>query len=169
MNNNIDKIIFLDLDHVLTNTDLDNSSFLSFDPSKYRLSEINMKWLDKILEVTDAKIVISSNWRRFIPPHVIWDYKGKEYRSILEPFKAKYRADIIDMLPAERHATKCECLELWFEDNSWFSKHGKYAILEDDTREKYQEHHIYSKHLILTNYRFGLTETDADKAISFLT
>lgn len=168
MIDNIDKIIFLDLDHVLTNTDLDNSSFLSLDPEKYRLSSINLKWLDKILGVTDAKIVISSNWRKFIPPNVIWDFNGNEYRSILEPFKEMYKDYIIDMLPPEKHITKCECLELWFEDNPWFSKHGRYAILEDDTREKYQEHPIYCKHLVLTDYHFGLTEDDADRAISLL-
>ena len=32
----IDKIIFLDIDHVLTNTDLDNTSFRHLDPKKYR-------------------------------------------------------------------------------------------------------------------------------------
>ena len=68
------KLIFLDLDHVLTNTELDQSSFLSYDPEKYRLSSINLKWLNKILDETDAKIVISSNWRRFVPPYVKLHY-----------------------------------------------------------------------------------------------
>lgn len=165
----IDKIIFLDIDHVLTNTDLDNSSFWSFDPDKYRLSEINMKLLDKVLDATNAKIVIASNWRKFVPPHTQWEFKGKTYASTLEPFKRLYKSYIIDMLPPERHTTKCECLELWFEDNSWFSKtKDKYVILEDDLGEGYQNHLIYSKHLILTDYHVGLTENDADRAISLL-
>ena len=72
------------------------------------------------------------------------------------------------MLPVEHGLSKCECLELWFEDNGWFSKHGHYVILEDDPREGYQKHLVYSKHLVMTDRRFGLTEASADKAIAIL-
>lgn len=168
MDGKIDKIIFLDIDHVLTNTDVDNTSFLSFDPSKYMLSKKNLENLDKILDSTGASIVVASNWRKFKAPNLSWNFKGKQYYSTLEPFKTLYAGKIIDMLPIEHHLTKCECLELWFEDNTWFSKHGHYAILEDDTREGYQMHPIYSKHLVLTDYHVGLTDADASKAIAIL-
>lgn len=169
MENNIDKIVFLDFDHVLTNTDLDNTSFLHLDPSKYRLSSINLRWLDKVLAKTRAKIIIASNWRKFTPPNTSWMYEGKSYNSILEPFKKMYGEWIAGMLPPERHATKSECLELWFEDNPWFSKQlGKYAIFEDDLEEGYQENPLFLKHLILTDRRYGMTEEDADKAIALL-
>ena len=169
MKNYPEKLIFLDLDHVLTNTDLDQSSFLSYDPSKYHLSLINLKFLDNILAKTDAKIVVASNWRRFVPPYIIWEYKGKQYKSIFEPFKKIYKDYIIGILPPDRHITKCEALELWFEDNEWFNKKSsRYVILEDDTREGYQAHPIFLKHLILTDYHVGLTEKDANKAISIL-
>ena len=59
MDGKIDKIIFLDIDHVLTNIDVDNTSFLSFDPSKYRLSKKNLENLDKILDSTGASIVVA--------------------------------------------------------------------------------------------------------------
>ena len=164
-----DKVIFLDLDHVLTYTDLDNTSFMHLDPSKYMLSKINLRWLDKILKSTGAKIVIASNWRKFTPPCTQWLHGGKLYNSTLEPLKKMYKEHIIGMLPPERHITKCDCLELWFEDNPWFSKlKDKYVILEDDLNEGYQRHLIYSKHLILTDYHVGLTEDDADKAIALL-
>ena len=169
MSEKIDKIIFLDIDHVLTNTDLDQSSFKYLDPSRYRLSKINLMWLDKILKQTGAKIVIASNWRKFTPPHTQWEYGGKLYASTLEPFKEMYKRHIIGMLPPERHINKCDCLELWFEDNPWFSKlKDKYVILEDDPREGYQTHLVYAKHLIMTDYHVGLTEEDADKAIALL-
>ena len=164
-----DKIIFLDIDHVLTNTDLDNTSFKHFDPLKYKLSKINLHWLDVLLSKSNTKIVIASNWRKFTPPHTQWEYRGKLYNSTLEPFKKLYSRYIIGMLPPERHLTKCECLELWFEDNEWFSKSkSKYVILEDDLREGYQSHLIYSKHLVLTDYHVGLTESDVSKALSIL-
>ena len=168
MNDNIDKIVFLDIDHVLTNTDIDNTSFWSYDPSKYKLSKVNLSNLDKVLDTTGASIVIASNWRKFKKPYTAWHFEGKWYESPLEPFKEMYGSKIIDMLPVEHGLTKCECLELWFEDNPWFSKHGHYVILEDDLREGYQRHLIYSKHLVLTDYHFGLTEADADRAILIL-
>ena len=169
MESKIDRIVFLDLDHVLTNTDIDGSSFLSYDPSKYRLSKENMKWLGKVLKETGAKIVIASNWRKFVPPNTAWLFNGKWYNSILEPFKEIYKGEIIGILPPERHITKCDCLEIWFEDNPWFSKaNGKYVIFEDDLEEGYQAHPIYAKHLILTDFHVGLTEKDAQKAISLL-
>ena len=169
MNGKIENIVFLDLDHVLTNTMVDNTSFWSYDPSKYKLSTKNCEALDKILGQCNAKIVIASNWRRFEWPNIWWEFKGKRYCSILEQFKKLYNGIIIDMLPKDRHITKCEALELWFDDNRWFSKtNGKYVILEDDLQEGYQSHPIFCKHLILTDYRYGLTDDDANKAIEIL-
>ena len=76
---------------------------------------------------------------------------------------------IIGSLPPDRHITKCEALELWFEDNEWFNKKtSQYVILEDNTREGYQAHPIFYKHLVLTDYHYGLTKEDANKAISIL-
>lgn len=164
-----DPICFLDIDHVLTNTELDGTSFRLFDPSKYKLSKLNLSFLDKILEKTSAKIVIASNWRKFKPPHAFWTFNGKTYNSTLEPFKKLYNDYIIGMLPLERHLSKRECLDLWFEDNPWLSKtKSRYVILEDDLDEGYQENIIYAKHLVLTDYRYGLTDADADKAIHIL-
>ena len=168
MNLGIDRLVFLDLDHVLTNTDVDSTSFWSYDPSKYMLSEHNLRNLDRVLYSTGASIVIASNWRKFKAPNIYWQFEGKKYRSILEPFKELYNDRIVGMLPVEHSLTKCECLELWFEDNPWFSKHGNYVILEDDIREGYQAHLTYSKHLVLTDYHVGLTAEDARKAIDIL-
>ena len=165
MNNGIiDKIVFADLDHVLTNTDIDNTSFWSYDPSKYMLSKHNLASFNKVLDATGSKVVVASNWRRFKWPDIYWEFKGKAYKSLLESFKEMYKGTIIGTLPA----TKCEALELWFEDNPWFSKYGNYAILEDDLNEGYQDHPVFSKHLVLTDYHVGLTDNDASKAINII-
>lgn len=170
MSNKPNKLIFLDMDHVLTNTDLDNSSFRSYDPSKYHLSEINLKFLDMILDKTGAKIVIASNWRKFTPPNTKWLYNGKYYESILEPFKKLYSKYIYDMLPPVRHVTKCVALQMWIDANrNWFDPYfGNYVILEDDLREEYQYHGLFFNRLILTDYHTGLTQADAEKAIAIL-
>lgn len=163
-------IIFLDIDHVLTNTDIDNTSFLNYDPTKYHISDYNLKYLNMILDKTNAKIVIASNWRKFTPPNTRWLYDGKWYESPLSKFQNDYKQYIIDMLPPERHITKAECLELWCEDHQdVFSKiTSKYVILEDDIKEEYQNNIFFNKHLILIDYHTGLTENNAIKAIEIL-
>jgi hypothetical protein len=44
----------------------------------------------------------------------------------------------------------------------------KYVILEDDIKEGYQNNMIFKDHLILTDYRYGLSENDAKNAIKIL-
>lgn len=169
MENRPDKIIFLDIDHVLTNTSLDNTSFLHLDPAKYRLSEINLKILDKLLEKSGAKIIIASNWRKFSFDIPYWVYGGKRYYSLLNAFKERYGNYIVGALPPDRHINKSQALSLWFEDNSWFSKTtGKYVILEDDPDEEYQDDIIYAKHLVMTDPKFGLTEDNLAEALRIL-
>ena len=163
-------IIFLDIDHVLTNTEIDNTSYLHHDPSKYALSEYNLKNLDSILDKCGAKIVIASNWRRFEPPRTAWIYNGKQYESQLPKFREQYSQYIIDDLPHDRYLTKSEALELWCEDHmDDFSKStSRYVILEDDPNEGYQDNMFFSKHLVLTDYRYGLSEKDVAKALKIL-
>lgn len=163
-------LIFLDIDHVLTNTDIDNTSFLNYDPNKYHLSKHNLKHLDMILDKTCAKIIIASNWRKFKEPNDKWLYDGKWYKSPLSTFKESYNNYIVDMLPPERHMTKADALCLWCEDNNdkFSMKNDRYVILEDDIREEYQLHPYFSKHLVLTDYHYGLTENDAINAIKIL-
>ena len=169
MDSQCSKVIFLDIDGVLTNTAIDGTSFLSLDPSKYKLSRHNLKLLDKVLESTSAKIVIASNWRKFSDLDPVWHVDGKDFYSTLVPFKKMYAKHIIGMLPPKRHMTKCACLDLWFESNTWLPKqHSKYVILEDDESEMYQDNAVYSKHLVFTDYRYGLTMQDASKAIVLL-
>lgn len=164
------SIIFLDIDHVLTNVNVDNTSFLSYDPNKYTLSEYNLKYLDMILDATDSKIVIASNWRKFTEPNLRWMYDGKWYNSPLPIFKQRYSNYIIDYLPLIRHITKCEALSIWCENNSniFDMNNDKYVILEDDIKEGYQNNMIFKDHLILTDYRYGLSENDAKNAIKIL-
>ena len=164
-----DKLVFLDIDHVLTNTCIDGSSFFCYDPASYRLSQVNLAALDYVLSESCAKIVIASNWRRFIGVDPVWEFNGELYRSPLPEFQRRYSKHIIGMLPPHRHMTKCEALELWFRENTWFSKtEGRYVILEDDIKERYQDDAAFIKHLIMTDLRTGLTHEDARHAVEIL-
>ena len=74
---------------------------------------------------------------------------------------------IVGDLTHERHLTKSEALELWFEDNLWLSKKfGKYAILEDEPfAEGFSSHPIFYKHTVKTNKQIGFSREDAEKTL----
>ena len=70
----------------------------------------------------------------------------------------------------ERHLSKSEALELWFEDNPWTSKaNGKYVVLEDEPEaEGFSVHPIFYKHTIKTSRESGFTREDAERALQIL-
>lgn len=166
------RILFLDLDGVLTNTEIDQSSYLCEDPSRYKISKYNLDNLLSVLKkFDDTRIVISSNWRRFDSKNPLWEYKGKTYFGLLPETRKILKKWIVDDLPHDRHITKSEAMELWFEDNSWFKKNSltnKYVILDDDWREGYLEHPIFSKHLVYTDVKYGFDQNDIEKACRIL-
>ena len=162
--------IFLDIDGVLTNIN-DRSSYLCEDPKTYRLSKTNLSNLKMILDrCPDSRVVISSNWRRFIGDKPCWEFRGKIFYGLLPELRKILKPWIVGDLTHERYLSKSEAMELWFEDNPRFSKTlGKYVILEDDVqREGFSLHPIFYKHLIATSKDQGLTAKDASKAISML-
>lgn len=165
-----EKVLFLDIDGVLTNTK-DGSSFLCGDPSTYRISEKNLTNLMTLLEKEPKlKIVISSNWRRFEGDDPAWTCMGKTYHGCLPKLRKILKKWIIGDLTHERHLNKAEALELWFEDNEWMSKtQSKYVILEDDTwREGFLMHPIFYKHTIETFKETGFTQEDVKRALVVL-
>lgn len=163
------RLLFLDIDGVLTNVQ-DGSSYLCENPKTYGISEMNFMRLKKILQAyPHAKIIISSNWRRWEDPRPSWEYKGKIFYGVLPKLRKLLSKKIIDDLTHEWHLNKSEAMELWFEDNPWFSKtSSKYVILDDDWREGYLEHPIFSKHLVYVDSRYGLQDEDVEKACKIL-
>ena len=167
--NNV-KICILDIDGVLTNVE-DGSSYLCEDPKTYRISEKNLKNLLFVLEKEQkTKIVISSNWRRFEGDNPAWIYKSEIYYGCLPYLRRLLKNWIIGDLTHERHLSKAEALELWFEDNDWISKtKDKYVILEDDVeQEGFSMHPIFYKHTIKTSRITGFTNDDARRALMIL-
>ncbi len=164
------KLCFLDIDGVLTNVE-DGSSYICGDPSTYRISEKNLSNLMMILKADPSlRIVISSNWRRFEGDDPAWTCNGKTYHGCLPELRKILKKWIIGDLTHERHLSKSEALELWFEDNEWASKtESKYVILEDDVmREGFSAHPIFYKHTIKTSDDVGLTREDVKRALEIL-
>jgi hypothetical protein len=141
------KLIFLDIDGVMNNqTEAKKSKFhesLEFAPSCVR----NLK---RIISETDAKIVISSSWRR-----------GETVESMKERIFVYYGLDeyVIGITP-HYHET-IRGLEIAdYLAHKYNEVIEGFVILDDDI-----DMGSLMKHHVKTNHIYGLTEADADKAI----
>lgn len=136
------KVLFLDIDGVLNSEEyalsLGKGGMLGIDPEKVKI-------LDRIIEETGAKIVVSSSWRT--SPDLLAEIR----RNVGEIL------DITPSLPAIRGE----------EVRSWLITHPIYnvvqrAILDDDSD------FLPDQPLFKTTWKKGLTEEIADKVIEHL-
>lgn len=159
------KIIFLDVDGVLN---CSTSKSYCHDDICGVITGIDsdkVKRLAKIVEATGAEIVLSSDWK---------DGWSKYYTSS-KPSHAKYldnhlykkgRLTIKDKTPSTHKGP-------WFRGEeilSYLRSHKdveNYVILDDTFFEDFSIKEI-SEHLVLTDYKVGLTDADVEKAIRIL-
>lgn len=171
------KIIFLDIDGVLTHKFYENHETEDIDVSKVKL-------LKHIVNETGAKIVLSSSWRESIAGEKIYAYK------ILENVLKEHGLKIYDETPIIKskfmgintditnlHISQIKNLKFdpftrrageifkWLNANK--EKIDNFIILDDDDFDF--EFFGYDKHLIKTDYyKGGLNEAHALKAIALL-
>ena len=157
------NLVVCDIDGVLTSMEPDGGSYINHEPEDYHISDTCYDRLIRICDQNKAKVLISSNWRRF-PKGGYYDFhgKGKKYYSQLDKLaerlgKKYYFGD----LPHDRHLTKSQALELWFEHNPEFRK--RFVIFDDDPREGFASSR-YAKHYIETDVKTGISEDDIKKA-----
>lgn len=148
------KILFLDFDGVCNS--YSEGSYVTHKNDEYGPSKTICERIRKICESTGAKIIISSNWRRF-PIDGKW-FSGKTfYRNPLLKLYEVLGDLIVGTLTPERHITKAEALCLWFEDNRELDK---WVVVDDDPRENLGLTSDYGikDHYIQTEPEFGITE-----------
>jgi len=149
---NINKIIFLDFDGVITTWD-----------TNFRLNKDKLVLLGKIIEATDCSLIISSSWRSYDVSSTIeklsdeMDYYNNHMKF---PFCDRI-IGITDRL--RRFSSDCRGTEIkkWIEANKY---KGKYAILDDD-RDMLEEQLPF---FINTDQMYGLSEENVKKAINIL-
>ena len=159
------KVIFLDIDGVLN---CSTSKSFCHDDTCGIITGIDsdkVKRLAKIVEATGAEIVLSSDWK---------DGWNKYYTSS-KPSHAKYldnhlykkgRLTIKDKTPNTSKGS-------WFRGEeilAYLRSHKdveNYVILDDTFFEDFSIKEI-SEHLVLTEYKVGLTDADVEKAIKIL-
>lgn len=159
------KIIFLDIDGVLN---CSKSKSFCHDDLYGIITGIDsdkVKRLAKIVEITGAEIVLSSDWKDG------WE----KYCTIPKRSHAKYldnhlykkgKLTIKDKTPNTSKGS-------WFRGNEILAylRSNKdvenYVILDDTFFEDFSIKEI-SEHLVLTDHKVGLTDTDVEKAIKIL-
>ena len=116
------------------------------------LDERAIVQLKKIVEATDAEIVLSSSWRWY-----------KETRDKIHHQLRQKGIDFVDTTPREIDITMSRGAEI----KAWLDKHPeveKFVILDDDELqiEEYLPYHVK------TNFKYGLTREKAAEAIKIL-
>lgn len=145
------KIIFLDIDGVFNSEDW----YVSDDPKRGKgyFDPECVKLFNKIIEKTDAKIVVSSSWRTDINIDVTLKNVGIKGDII---GKTEYFATGVN------HLCRGNEIDKWLWDNE--DKWDNYCIIDDDAD-------MLLKHIdnfVNTDYKYGLTERDVKKAIKIL-
>ena len=144
------KIIFLDIDGVLNS----RKSLANFK-SLWQLSPDNISQLNRIIDATNAKIVISSSWRYC-----------KEISSELESYlnnDCGIKGEIIGRTPVIGFSRRRGCeIATWVEE--WQGETIESFVILDDGSDM----EPFMDRLCQTSFEVGLTEKDADKAIKML-
>ena len=161
-----DKIIFLDVDGVLTSTKETPGSYLNHSLDQYGISPSCLKNLKKLIADTGAKIIISSNWRIYRNQKQV-ELHGKKIPNPLIAVCKELGEDVIDFLPKTAIKHKAEALVKWFDAHDF---DGEFVVLDDDKEEHLDDEVLYSicDHLVFVNYKVGLQQSDCEKAKSIL-
>ncbi len=153
-----DKYILLDFDGVCTSGREGGGSYLGEKPQDYGFDQQCIDRLKNLCKDVGAKIIISSNWRRYKPDGG-WFHHNEFYVNPLPRLMKELGSLVVGTLPTDKYLTKSEATILWLET---FDDPPHFVIFDDDKREGFQyafEYGIMRK-FILTNAEFGLTDED---------
>lgn len=153
------KVIFLDFDGVITTLE-----------SKWHLDTDKMLLVKRICEETNAKIVISSSWRRHSLEETfemlaLYEQSGKEAPFILKD----YVVCVTDRMYSfkEGNVKSHYGLPRGCAIQRYLVEHkdiDRYVILDDDTDMLLEQ----APYFINTNRELGISEQDVEKAIEIL-
>ena len=157
------KYLFLDFDGVCNR--VGDGSYMSYaETGRYGLSTYCCTQIRRICEETGAKIIISSNWRKF-DDDGYWIYNGVKFNNPIRQIDGILGEFIVGILPKIRHANKYVALIEWFKKNNIEFNDIKWAVLDDDIRE---ELFRCGRHYFQTDPNIGVDEAYADKIINYL-
>lgn len=148
------KVIFLDFDGVIT------------IPPRWTINIDKLKNLKKIIDATDAKIVVSSSWRSSTierTKNLILNHDNlKDINSKMKWFINNIY-DITPFISDDKYKRNGRGGEI----QTWLDAHPEvenYIILDDDSDMLMSQ--LY--HFIQTDWSFGLTEREVELSIAVL-
>lgn len=159
------KIIFLDVDGVLN---CSTSKSFCHDDLYGIITGIDsdkVKRLAKIVEITGAEIILSSDWKDG------WNkyYTGRRPSHVKYLDNHLYKKGKLTIKDKTPNTSKGS----WFRGNeilTYLRSHQdveNYVILDDTFFEDFSIKEI-SEHLVLTDHKVGLTDSDVEKAVKIL-
>lgn len=156
------KYVFTDFDGVVTSTEETPGSYLTHMPSEYGMTPSRVRLLVGLARRAGAKIVLSSNWRRFEPDGACrFSFApGAAYVNPTPAFIREIGGLYAGTLPKDKGLRKPQALELWIEENG---APDAFVVFDDDPGEGFAES-PYAANFVLTDYRTGVTPYDIEKA-----
>ena len=162
------KIIFLDFDGVVTAKNGTPGSYMTHCPEEYGSTPVCVNRLMKLVKDSGAKIVISSNWRKFDVdgPGSIW--KNPCYGGIKNPlpgFIPRLGDAYLESLPAIK-LCKAAVADYWLLGKTDVKS---FVVLDDVCGlEGYGSFETFKGRYINTDPETGLTDEDCEKALEIL-
>ena len=161
------KVIFLDIDGVLNSNFWNDSHQVEISDGKLIDSE-KVKLLAKLIEATEAEIILHSGWRFWFDEKVKpLRYEASYLESVLVTHGLRISGITPDLSDDEIKRTKkfskvkASEILLWLKDNPQVDS---WLVLDD--LDLHNE--VIAKHQIMTDSSEGITEEDVAKAISIL-
>lgn len=144
------KAIFLDFDGVIT------------IPPKWYLKADKIKWVKKIVDETEAKIVVSSSWRMETVEETIDKMIGRPKRCPHNRMLNWFIDNLYDVTPwVGLGGGRGGQIQKYLNEHSEVEN---YVIIDDDG--DMLDSQLY--HFVQTNFEDGITETEANRAIKVL-
>ena len=168
-----ENIVFLDFDGVCNS--YKNGSMDTNPPEKYGPDKNIVRRIREICASCNAKIVITSTWRKF-PLYGGVVHNGKRYGNPILKMMESFGESVFGTAPFEKPVRtpkgefiydKVDSVKRWLKTNkNWFV--GRYAILEDNKNEGFQNDPVFKESFWLVNPETGLTETEKEEIMSYL-
>ena len=135
------KVIFLDIDGVLNSLVYDRER----KENDGNIDETRLPLIKRIVDETQAKIVLSSSWRTHWNQNpLLCDSVGKDMAALF----AVYQLEIDDKTPVLPSNDRAEEIRMWLNQNPAVT----HLVILDDNRFGWGE---LQEYLVSTSYRIG--------------
>ena len=160
------RIVFLDCDGVLNSHDFYDSRDHSAEEFSFGAGQLDpraLQRLDRLVQATDALIVVSSSWRH------IWNYHEIAKMFAERGFKSSDR--IISQTPRSRTGHRGTEVQDWLDTDAERARIDdsrgatlSYVILDDSSDFNSDQ----MRHFVKTDAKHGLTDQDVQRAVAIL-